>query len=673
VTEKTKIDPWLERIVPIAIVAIPVLVLAKITISAVHKKVGHPGATLDDAYIHFQYARAIAEGHPMRYHAGDPPTTGATSLLWPLVLAPFWAIGFRGDLLMWPAWLISFAALGALAWEARALAEPLSGRACATAAGAMVICFSAFTWMAASGMEVVPFAWALARAVRRGSEWAEGQRSSRRRWELIALGFIATLLRPEGAIVAIGIAIVLALRCQKRERAWGALAALGAFVPQIISYVSTGSLRSTTAQVKLLWGNPYYAGSAFFGEVGKNLRVLFGTLLDGEVWSAEFVPTNMAPIFCLGIACVVVQAFRTKKAWRAGGVLLLAAMMLIPATYVTFLWNRLRYLWPFTTGWLVGIACLARCIGDFLAQLGPKYRIAGPIAAGAACGAFAQHLPFAIDDVAASASGISRQQAELGRWARDHLPKDARIGVNDAGAIAYFGERPTFDIVGLTTRGEGRYWVAGAGSRLEHYERMRRETPSALPTHFIVYPEWMGCDAVLGEILHEAVVTDASILGGQIMRVYVADYSLLGSGELPWTDAPSSLIDALDVADLESEAEHHYELLGAVDNSEVAKTSVAPSGKITVDGGRGWRTMDRFVADVAALVIARVESDAPVTLTLSIDGDRVGERSIEGGSWTEVSFDVPPAKAKRGALVELRASGWITSYHYWFFTASRPG
>src|SRR5579864_2092091 len=71
--------------------------LAHAAVSGVLAKVGHPGASLDDAYIHFQYARAIAEGHPLRFQAGEPITSGATSILWPAILAPFWALGARDD------------------------------------------------------------------------------------------------------------------------------------------------------------------------------------------------------------------------------------------------------------------------------------------------------------------------------------------------------------------------------------------------------------------------------------------------------------------------------------------------------------------------------------------------------------------------------------------------
>ncbi len=37
----------------------------------------------------------------------------------------------------------------------------------------------------------------------------------------------------------------------------------------------------------------------------------------------------------------------------------------------------------------------------------------------------------------------------MGEWIRDHTPKDAVVAVNDAGAIRYFGQRFTIDIMGL--------------------------------------------------------------------------------------------------------------------------------------------------------------------------------------------------------------------------------
>lgn len=668
-------DERLDKIIPYVLVAIPVALLARATIVAVYRKVGHPGGTLDDSYIHFQYARAIAEGHPLRYQAGEPITSGSTSLLWPVLLAPFWLFGLKDEMILWPAWVISFVALGALAWEVRAIAQPLVGRATAVAAGAMVLGFSGLTWCAASGMEVVPFAWILVRIARRGSEWFEesNARTNARRWELIALSWCAVLLRPEGALLAVAVTALLAaiprVRQSINDRLHGVVAFLAVLFPYALLKIMTGTPRWSTAQVKLLAGNPYYPSAVWWETVTQNIRVLFSTLLNGEVWSAEFIPTGMGPLFVVGIACIAAQGIRTKRYVRAGALLLLASMLLVPCTYVTFLWNRLRYLWPFIPAWFVGLACLARVAGDLLAQLKPRFRFAAPVIAGGFAGAFATHLPWAIDDVAGSASGIDRQQVAQGRWAKAHLPADARIGVNDTGAIAYFGDRKTFDIVGLTTAGEGKYWVAGSGSRLEHYERLHRERPAALPTHFIVYPEWMSCEPVLGTPLHDAFVTDSTILGGQLMRAYEADYTTLGSGEEPWTFAGPA-IDTLDVADLESEAEHAYELLGARDNSEIAKTGLSPAGVTVIDGGRTFRSSDRFVARLQGKptrMIVRLESNDPASIELSIDRNVLGTKELEPGTWTELEFDIAAAFAKEATRIELRASSaLVTTYHYWF-------
>src|SRR5215510_3257435 len=51
---------------------------------------------LDDVYIHFQYARQLAAGQPYVYNPGLPPSSGATSFLYPYILAVGYLIGFQG-------------------------------------------------------------------------------------------------------------------------------------------------------------------------------------------------------------------------------------------------------------------------------------------------------------------------------------------------------------------------------------------------------------------------------------------------------------------------------------------------------------------------------------------------------------------------------------------------
>ena len=54
------------------------------------------------------------------------------------------------------------------------------------------------------------------------------------------------------------------------------------------------------------------------------------------------------------------------------------------------------------------------------------------------------------------------------------------------------------------------------------------------------------------------------------------------------------------MADLESEAAHGYELLGARDDEEQVKSDVSPEGHLVIDGGRTRRTAERFVAKLEA-------------------------------------------------------------------------
>lgn len=653
------------------LVALATALAARSILRPLLDKCGHPAATLDDAYIHFQYARAIAEGHPFHFQAAEPASSGCTSILWPAVLAVFYKIGFRGDSILWVAWALSFAAMGALAVEAFHLTERLTSRWHAAGAAGLVLAFGGFHWFVASGMEVLPFAWAMARTARLASEWAEdpAARTVRARRWLVAMAWVTTLIRPEGSVFALATAAVLG--ALPRERAWperaraGLAAAAVAFTPLLLKLV-TGDFQSTTARVKLLSGSPYQEPIA---ATWANVQLLAGKLLNGEVWSAEFLPKGGAPIAAGALVAIAACGWRRKRLVRAGLVLLIAIAMLIPCTYVTFLWNRLRYLWPFATGWLIGLACLGELVGEAIASWRPRWRSASLLVTGGFVGLFASHHDWIVDDVANSASGIDRQQVTLGKWAKGNLPEGAKIGVNDTGAIAYFSDRRTFDVVGLTTQSEGKYWVAGAGSRLEHYERLARTDRALLPTHFIVYPEWMACEPVLGAMLHEAVVTDSSILGGQAMRVFVARYDHLGSGEAPWT--PLTVADSLDVADLESEAAHGYLLLGAHENEQTAYEGESPSGAVVVDGGRTRRMQDRFVVKLAPgrphKMIARVSAEGGrARVTAAAAGKPAGVQELDTAVWREIAFEIPEGAASDRTIVDLTSDAPLTTFHYWF-------
>ncbi len=622
---------------------------------------GEPAGALDDSYIHFQYARSFAELTPFQYSPGAPATPGATSLLWPLMLALPYALGLRGEHLLWAAWLYSYVSLGLLSHETSRAARGLTSTALSLAAGGMVLAFGALTWFAASGMEVVPLAWLLMRSARRAAEWIEAAPEARPRpTELVVLAIATAAMRPEGVVGAVSIAAVLLATLRGRRRALGLLALAAPLLPPLVNWLFTGQAASTTAVVKWLPLNPYQKG-LLLSSVRANVELLFGTLLDGRIWSAVFLPSGIGWLSFACLPALFVAGFRRNVPVR--GVLLgvLALGILIPTTYDSFLWNRLRYLWPFAPAWFVGGMALVDLVIAGLSRLKPRAAIARPVVAGAFVGGLAGHLPYALDDVAESADAIRRQQVALGRWARDSLPPDAVIGVNDTGAIAYFSGRRVFDVVGLTTLGEGRYWVAGPGSRFEHYERLG---VARLPTHFIVYPEWFAIPALQGEWLTERRVS-ATILGGENMVASRADWSTLGSAEKPREAPPGArLIDRLDVADLESEAEHGYELYSATQAENVA---VEFDGR--VDGARKARTRESFrlVTSPNGVVIARLGSESACRVELTLAGRKLGTWLVQG-EFHEQALEIPPSLPEGAHPVELTAcEEGVTSLHYWSF------
>jgi hypothetical protein len=278
-------------------------------------------------------------------------------------------------------------------------------------------------------------------------------------------------------------------------------------------------------------------------------------------------------------------------------------------------------------------------------------------------------LDWATQDLATSSRAIALQQVKLGRWARRTLPRDAVIGVNDTGAIAYVSHRRTFDVVGLTTPGEARYWAYGAGSRFEHYERLPVDE---LPSFFIVYPNWMAMDDVLGPKLTEATVYDQSILGGRTMNAYEARWDRLHSGALPTASRPpGALRDELDVADVESEEEHGYRLGDALARHDVVDSVRLADGRTIVDGGRRERSEDRFTmaAGPEATLVLRVTGDGPWEIAWE-GGSAKQPRVVDRGkTWRELAADLPASDEGRVITVRSRSGSTFSSWHYWLYDA----
>ena len=416
---------------------------------------GSLGAPLDDSYIHFQFARSFASFSPFEYSPGQGPVPGATSLLWPGLLAPALWLGASGQGLIAVTWLLGFGALFGQACEVYLAGRRFMHWSFAWAAGMLVLSLSANTWFAASAMEVVPLGYLLLRSARRAAEYLEGARGVGRMRELLLLAFAAALLRPEGALAALFAAIALGLAGERR-RYWGLLALAAPLAAPFANWLFTGSAQQTTALAKWLPFNPYFRGR-LWSAISDNLEIFVATLLDGREWSWTFVPEGYRHLALLTLPALwLLGELRGARA-HVAFLCLVGVTIVLPTTYETFLVNRLRYLWPFAAPWLLGLAALGQLLGMGLSRLDARLGYCGLLLPALSGWGFAKLLPISIADLAQSAAAISAQQVSLGKWAAASLPPSAKLGVNDAGAIAFYSGRATFDVVGLTTRDEARY------------------------------------------------------------------------------------------------------------------------------------------------------------------------------------------------------------------------
>src|SRR5437764_7121066 len=121
----------MRRYAPVATVVVAALAIAGAFAATVLRYSPEMGLPLDDGYIYLTYAKQFGRGQPFTYFPGGGYSAGSTSVLWPMVLAPFWTLGARGHALVWVSFLVCGALYAATAigvWRcARDIAGELAG------------------------------------------------------------------------------------------------------------------------------------------------------------------------------------------------------------------------------------------------------------------------------------------------------------------------------------------------------------------------------------------------------------------------------------------------------------------------------------------------------------------------------------------------------------------
>lgn len=619
---------------------------------------GRPVAPLDDAYITLQYARQIAQGQPYRYNDGDPPTTGMTSPLYGFLMAGVHLLGIRGEGLVGFAVGVGVIWLVLIVWLTYRLSSRLvDSPPWPGIASVLVALTGAVQWGCFNGMETGFFAALTLAAL-------DTFATRRFGWCALWLG-LAGLTRPEGQILAgvMAVAFLADHVLRRRSSGWrGPTLLLGAavlvgFVPGVVNWALTGTSSAAGLQAKSwLLNVPAVPGDILRSVAISYRRLILGRFMGWSRFGAWFVPPGLLLLMALGWIGLALR--------RRWGVLLLTVLWffggtLAMATLITAMWHLGRYQVPFIPPGVV-LATLGLALLWRRARRRWVRGLLVLVMVGMAAVSAYSTVHF-IDLYRRAVSTVARQQLAVADWLRENLPPDARVGVHDTGSLRYVGQRPTYDLVGLTTAGAAIPWRHGAGSV---YELM--EQSPMRPDYFAIYPDafsipYLAATDLFAEELFRVDVPGHLVASaGPVQGVWRADWRLAGSGvhivqpDVLRRTAGLALVDTIDVADLADEAAHDLawwhdaHRTGFPTEVHQLPYRVLP-GQEVLDGGRLVTGGFSFAVETwpgePLWLVARLHAREAGTVRVAVDGLEIGEWAYPPvpGEWLETLFRVPAA------------------------------
>jgi 4-amino-4-deoxy-L-arabinose transferase-like glycosyltransferase len=524
------------------------------------------GLPLDDSYIYLTYAKQMGRGQPFTYYPGGGYSAGSTSVLWPMVLAPFWTLGARGHALVWVSFGLCSALFAATAVLCQLVVRDLVGRLAGVLAGVMIIVIGPFVFTALSGMEV-----ALASALLAASIYllAHAERTGRPRKLLVACLAATALSRPE-ALLIVGIVVGVCAVQRLAHRDWRA--ALWWLSPLVAPLVWLTANRVFAGH----WAPNTGVAKSHFYLPGFDWTYWTDTVIDHSRDAlTRFFYSNRSPfvwprfVWYLWLAGAFRIAWWAKRERRylVGTLLVIAPFLLVFAVIASsgaWVFHAYRYIAPAFPLLLipVAIALAPPQLPERFAWRQWAVRGWNAVAVGVVALFVRAAMPNLADQAkfyAQNAADLNEQVVKIGHYIRAKLP-NASIMFHDAGAIAYYGDTRVNDLLGLVTNRQATIAPNGPGARFEFLENLPVDQR---PTHFAYYPVWMGQREFFGETVVQTqlarTIHKQRLIGGTDMQLIVANFDHVHTAERP-LEVPAGwhLVDRLDSADMDSEAAHGW-------------------------------------------------------------------------------------------------------------------
>lgn len=501
-----------------------------------------PSWLSDDAFISFRYAQNLAAGHGLVYNGGER-VEGYTNFLWTVLAAGVLRLG--GDLVLWC--YASGVALGlAIVLLTYRLAARLLEPPWALVAALVVGTSQSMLLYTArgSGLETGLFTLLLLAASERYLA-AYGKR----RAPLVAAGLLlaaAALTRPEGVLVFALTAGHLLLwpwhqAPGTRHQARGPLSSLSPLSSLVLRLAPLVLAFLLVFAPYFLWRVSYYGDllpNTFYAKTGGGLR----QLVRGLEYAGAFALTLGGPLL-LVVAAPWLGTWRVALAsWRG----YLLPLVLVYSAYIVAVggdhFRGERFFVPLLP-WLALLLADGLATGYRFFNHTERGSVAGA-SAGIISGKTARQSTGSINKLSAlsgvnvllalglatgSIAALVRTQPiditiqgldesvwiwrEIGWWLADEASPDASVAAAGAGAVAFYGQRETVDLYGLTDKHIGRLAVAEMGAGVAGHEKrdplyvLNEREPSYIPR---IWDDYFGGAAALQERYQLISVTTRS-------------------------------------------------------------------------------------------------------------------------------------------------------------------
>lgn len=648
-------------------------------------------APLDDVYIHFDFARTLAQGHPFEWLPGNGYSSGETSPLYAVVLAIGFLLGFQGRLLgVWAA-IVGVLAVASFVRSVQMLVRPCP-RWLAGGVAVLLLSVGIVDWSLYSGMEVATFAAAMGRALlalsrtRAPIDERGGLTRAASQWRLGAWGAVLVLLRPEAGVLVAVFAIVAARGAARRS---GLAAVTRSALPGLVvtalvllvNRLATGTAQSAGAQLKLLSSNPYLSDVDRARAWVENLILFAIKCVRAELFAVRGLGVVVP---ALALAALLPRRQRPVATACLAGAL---AWILLVSFNNNAPFHNFRYYAPALLLVLVaaasGVAAIARARLHVLGVgLGQR---SGPMLAGAlvlvAILASGARIPAQVLHFTRAAGNIRDQQIEVALRLSRTMAPGARVLLGDAGAIPFVSERPALDALGLGGYRRMPFARAAVNGEASTVELIERLEPAERPGYLALYPNWFGAiTSRFGVELDRVTLTDNLICAGPAKVIYRADWTALDTPAAVREASPAT-IDEVDVADVISEAEHAYVSPAPNGGWTTLDILADPHGRPRFDGGRTIPAGGTESFTVAKSGNGTSGSAQAVRIVVRVDEAARGLRvHTPRGSWelrvsAAAAPNAPRAWREASATIDALAagdtvtleatSGEYRDYHVW--------